>query len=102
MDHVMFETCVRRATDLLHWRSHVGGLGAALSALGGISSGAEATKKRVRLNRADLLAVCEGNGECINDLLGCFKKPCKSAQHSFGFCENESLCGFRNRMRALS
>lgn len=102
MDHVMFDTCVRRAADLLHWRSHVGGLGAALSALGGISFGASAPKKHVRLCRADLIAVCEGNQECSNDLLESCKKAHKAVQKAADCRENEHMRDFRNRMRAIS
>jgi hypothetical protein len=92
MDQVTFDAYVRRAASLLHWRSLFGGLGATISALGGIPLDAETNKKRVRLCRADLMAVCEGNDECINDLLGCDKMACKSARMAIDCCENARWC----------
>jgi hypothetical protein len=104
MNHVAFDVYVRRAAGLLEWRSLAGGLSAALSAPGGIPLALEAaaTKKRVRLCRADLLAVCEGNDGCINDVVGYCKKAHKSAQKAIDGRENDALRDFRNRMRAIS
>jgi hypothetical protein len=102
MEQVTIDPYVRRAAGLLEWRSLAGGLSAALLALWGIPLDAAPTRKRVRLCRADLLAVCEGNDECSNDLLGYCKWANKSAQKAVDCWENEDLHYFRDRMRAIS
>ncbi len=102
MNQVAFDSHVRRAVSLLERQSLFGGFGAALSTLSGFLLDAKVSRKRFRFCRAELLAVCEENHGCIDDLLGNCKKARKSPRRASECCENEHLADFRNQMRAIS